>query len=158
MPSTPIGIISDTHGLLRPAAVEALRGAKHIIHAGDIGGPEILEKLAAIAPVTAVRGNIDKAAWAQALPETAVLEFGSLSIYLLHDLSKLDLNPKAAGFNVVVYGHSHVPKQETRDEVLYFNPGSAGPRRFKLPISVGTLIVKGGAVRAEIVELPLVDS
>ena len=153
-----VAVISDTHGLLRPEAVEALRGAKHIIHAGDIGGPEILEKLAAIAPVTAVRGNIDKAPWTRNLPKTEVLEIGGASIYVLHDLSILDLNPKAAGFNVVVSGHSHIPKHETRDGILYFNPGSAGPRRFKLPVSVGKLIVEEGMVRGELIRLPLAGS
>jgi uncharacterized protein len=158
MPPTTIGVISDTHGQLRPAAVELLLGSTRIIHAGDIGALEILEKLAAIAPVTAVRGNIDKAPWAQKLPETEVLEVGAISIYVLHDLSKLDLNPKAAGFDVVVCGHSHVPKQETRGGVLYFNPGSAGPRRFKLPICVGKLVIENDVVRTELIELPLADS
>lgn len=148
-----IGVISDTHGLLRPEALEALRGSEHIIHAGDVGSPEILERLSAIAPVTAVRGNVDKAAWARKLPETQVLEMGGVSIYVLHDLAQLDLKPIAAGFAVVVSGHSHVPKQETRGGVLYFNPGSAGPRRFKLPVSIGTLILEKGGVRGEIVTL-----
>jgi len=125
-----IGVISDTHGLLRPEAIEALRGSEHIIHAGDVGSPEILEKLSTIAPVTAVRGNIDKGKWSRKLPETDALELGGSSIYVLHDLAQLDLKPKAAGFAVVVSGHSHVPKQETRDGVLYLNPGSAGRRRF----------------------------
>lgn len=147
MPSILIGVISDTHGLLRPESIEALRGSDRIIHAGDIGSPEILDRLSTIAPVTAVRGNIDKAAWARKLPETEVLEMGGISIYVLHDLAELDLKPKAAGFAVVVSGHSHVPKQETRDGVLYFNPGSAGPRRFKLPVSVGKLIVENGSAR-----------
>jgi|SRR5580658_1530645 putative phosphoesterase len=155
MSSVLIGVISDTHGLLRPEAVEALRGADSIIHAGDVGSPEILDKLAAIAPVTAVRGNIDTKAWAGKLPETEVLEVVGISIYVLHDLAQLDLKPKAAGFAVVVSGHSHVPKQEVCDGVLYFNPGSAGPRRFKLPVSVGRLIVDGGRVRGELVDLPL---
>jgi putative phosphoesterase len=128
-----IGVISDTHGLLRPEAIEALRGAAHIIHAGDIGSPEILIELSAIAPLTAIRGNIDKGAWARKLPETEVLDVAGVSIYVLHNLEQLDLKPKAAGFSVVISGHSHVPKQETRDGVLYFNPGSAGPRRFKSP-------------------------
>jgi uncharacterized protein len=150
-----IGVISDTHGLLRLEALDALRGSQHIIHAGDVGSAEILEKLSAIAPVTAVRGNIDKDAWARKLPEFDILEIAGISIYLLHDLAKLDLNPKTAGFNVVISGHSHIPKQETRDGVLYFNPGSAGPRRFKLPITIGKLIVEGGAVRTEIIELNL---
>jgi uncharacterized protein len=148
-----IGVISDTHGLLRPEAIEALRGSDQIIHAGDVGAPEILTELASIAPVTAIRGNIDKAAWARELPETAVLEEESKSIYILHDLAQLDLKPEAAGFAAVVYGHSHIPKQEMRNGVLYFNPGSAGPRRFKLPISVGKLIIEENAIRAELVDL-----
>jgi uncharacterized protein len=152
--STVIGVISDTHGLLRPQAIKALRGSQHIIHAGDVGAPEILEDLSRIAPVTAVRGNIDKDAWAQKLPETEVVEFGKVLVYILHDLSKLDLTPKAAGFGVVIYGHSHTPKQETRDGVLYFNPGSAGPRRFKLPVTLGKLIIDNGSVRSEILQLP----
>lgn len=148
-----IGVISDTHGLLRPEALQALRGSERIIHAGDVGAPEILEQLREIAPVTAVRGNIDKAPWARKLPETEVLQFGSVSLYVLHDLAKLDLKPAAAGFNGVIYGHSHVPKQEEREGVLYFNPGSAGPRRFKLPITVGKLFLEGGVVRGEIVKI-----
>lgn len=139
--------------MLRPEAVDALRGSEHIIHAGDVGDPEILVKLAGIAPVTAVRGNIDKGTWARKLCETEVVELGSVSIYVLHDLSRLDLKPEAAGVNVVISGHSHVPKQETRGGVLYFNPGSAGPRRFKLPICLGKLIVDVGNVRAEIVKI-----
>jgi uncharacterized protein len=150
-----IGVISDTHGLLRPEALDALRGSQHIIHAGDIGSPEILERLSAIAPITAVRGNVDKQAWARKLPETEVLEAAGISIYVLHDLATFDLNPRAGRFNVVISGHSHIPKQETRDGVLYFNPGSAGPRRFKLPVTTGKLIVDGRSVRAEIVELSL---
>jgi len=158
MPSILIGVISDTHGLLRPEAIGALRGSDHIIHAGDVGSPEILEKLAAIAPVTAVRGNIDKQAWSRKLPETAVLELGGVSIYVLHDLAQLDLKPKAAGFAAVISGHTHVPKQETRDGVLCFNPGSAGPRRFKLPVSVGRLILEDGGLRGELLHLALIDS
>ena len=150
MPPILIGVISDTHGLLRPEAIAALRGSEHIIHAGDVGSPEILEQLAAIAPVTAVRGNIDKGAWSRHLPETAVLEVSGISIYVLHDLAQLDLKPKAAGFAAVISGHSHVPKQEVRDRVLYFNPGSAGPRRFKLPVSVGKLMLEDGGVRGEL--------
>ena len=148
-----IGVISDTHGLLRPEVLDALGGSDHIIHAGDMGSMEILEQLAAIAPVTSVRGNVDKSPWARKLPETEVIEVGGVSIYVLHDLTKLDLKPKAAGFAVVVSGHSHIPKQETRDGVLYFNPGSAGPRRFKLPVTVGKLTVKDGSVRSQIVTL-----
>jgi uncharacterized protein len=152
-----IGVISDTHGLLRPEAIDALRGSEHIIHAGDVGSPEILEKLSRIAPVTAVRGNIDKGPWARKLPETDVLELGGISIYLLHDLAQLDLKPKAAGFSVVVSGHSHIPKQEARDGVLYFNPGSDGPRRFKLPVSLGKLILEDGGLRGKLVTLPATD-
>jgi putative phosphoesterase len=138
---------------LRPEAIAALRGSQHIIHAGDIGSPEILPALSAIAPVTAIRGNIDKAPWSRKLPETEVLEACGISIYILHDLAKLDFNPKAAGFAVVVSGHSHIPKQEARDGVLYFNPGSAGPRRFKLPVSIGKLTVENGSVQAELLTL-----
>jgi uncharacterized protein len=148
-----IGVISDTHGLLRPEAMQALGGSEQIIHAGDIGAPEILEKLAGIAPVTAIRGNVDKDEWARRLPETEVVEIAGISIYVLHDLAQLNLKPEAAGFQVVVSGHSHVPKQETRDGVLYFNPGSAGPRRFKLPVTVGKLIVEDGNVRGEIIPI-----
>jgi uncharacterized protein len=148
-----IGVISDTHGLLRHEALDALHGSQHIIHAGDVGAPEILEQLSAVAPVSAVRGNVDRDPWARKLPEVEALETAGISIYVLHDLAKLDLNAKAAGFNVVVSGHSHIPKQETRDGVLYLNPGSAGPRRFKLPITIGKLMVDGESVRAEIIEL-----
>jgi len=129
----------------------ALRGSDHIIHAGDVGDPEILKELAALAPLTAIRGNIDKGAWARKLPDTEVVELGDVSIYILHDLAQLDLKPEAAGFGVIISGHSHIPKQEIRGGLLYFNPGSAGPRRFKLPISVGKLTVESGNVRGEIV-------
>jgi len=147
-----VGVISDTHGLLRPQAIRALRGSEHIVHAGDVGAREILEELKAIAPVTAIRGNIDEGAWA-GLPATELVELGGVSIYVLHDLTKLDLKPAAAGIKVVISGHSHVPKQETRDGVLYFNPGSAGPRRFQLPITVGRLLIAGGVVSGEIVKI-----
>ena len=148
-----IGVISDTHGLLRPEAIAALRGSDHIIHAGDVGDPEILDALKRLAPLTAIRGNIDKSSWARRIPESEVVELAGMPIYVLHDLAQLDLKPEAAGLKVVVYGHSHVPKQETRNGVLYFNPGSAGPRRFKLPISVGRLTVEEGNIRAEIITL-----
>lgn len=148
-----IGVISDTHGLLRPEALEALRGVEHIIHAGDVGDPGILKELSEIAPVTAVRGNVDVGPWADALPETEVLEAGGASIYVIHNLDKLDLKAEAAGLTAVIYGHSHVPRQEMKNGVLYFNPGSAGPRRFRLPISVGRLRVEGSRVEAEIVKL-----
>ena len=131
-----------------------MRGSHHIIHAGDVGSPEILERLSAIAPITAVRGNVDKGTWARRVPETEAIEIGGASIYVLHDLAQLDLDPKAAGFDVVISGHSHVPKQETRDAVLYFNPGSAGPRRFKLPVTLGRLTVEAdGKLKPEIVDL-----
>ncbi len=130
-----------------------MQGSQHIIHAGDVGDPEILQQLAAIAPVTAVRGNVDNDAWARRLPQTQVVEIGGVSIYVLHDLAQLDLKPKAAGFQVVISGHSHVPKQEMRESVLYFNPGSAGPRRFQLPVTVGRLIVEQGNLRAEIIPI-----
>ncbi|HSY93260.1 MAG TPA: metallophosphoesterase family protein [Candidatus Binatus sp.] len=148
-----IGVISDTHGLLRPEALEALRGSEHIIHAGDVGAPEILEQLATIAPVTAVRGNVDTAAWARKLAETEVVELAGISIYVLHDLAQFDLKPEAAGFKVVISGHSHVPKQETKNGVLYLNPGSAGPRRFKLPVSVARVTTNDGRIESEIVSL-----
>ncbi len=148
-----LGVISDTHGLLRPAAVSALIGCDRILHAGDVGAPEILDELRQIAPVTAVRGNVDTEPWARALPETEVVVAGDASIYMLHDLSQLDLKPEAAGFRVVVYGHSHRPKVEEKNGVLYFNPGSAGPRRFSLPVSVGRLTVEAGKVHAELVDL-----
>jgi len=151
--SVLIGVISDTHGLLRPEALQALRGSHHIIHAGDIGDPEILDKLAAIAPVTAIRGNVDKGVWARKLPETDVVEIVGISIYILHDLGALDLKPDAAGFSVVISGHSHTPRQEMRNGVLYFNPGSAGPRRFKLPVSVGRLVIERKKVRGEIITI-----
>lgn len=145
-----VGVISDTHGLLRPEASAALQGSDYIIHAGDIGDPAILATLGKIAPVTAIRGNVDRDAWARKIPETNVLEAGGISIYVLHNLETLDLKPEAAGFSAVIYGHSHVPKQEVKNKVLYFNPGAAGPRRFKLPVSVGKLVVKNGEIRGEI--------
>jgi putative phosphoesterase len=148
-----IGVISDTHGLLRPQAVEALRGSEHIIHAGDIGAPEIIAELRKIAPVTAIRGNVDVQTWAREFPETEVIELAGKSIYVIHDVNALDLNPKAAGFAAVISGHSHQPKQEMKDGVLYLNPGSAGPRRFKLPISVAKLWIEESELRAEILVL-----
>jgi putative phosphoesterase len=148
-----IGVISDTHGLLRPEAVELLRGSGHIIHAGDIGAPEIVGELEKIAPVTAIRGNVDTQAWARKFAETEVAELGGLFVYVIHDANAIDLSPKASGFAAVISGHSHMPKQELKDGVLYFNPGSAGPRRFKLPISVGRLVIADGKVSAEILEI-----
>lgn len=149
-----IGVISDTHGLLRREAIEALRGSDAIIHAGDVGDPTILKKLREIAPVTAVWGNVDRGAWARKLPETNVLEMGGVSIYVLHILDQLDLKPEAAGFAAVIYGHSHVPKQEMKNGVLYFNPGSAGPKRFRLPVSIGRLEIEAGRITGTIIEIP----
>jgi putative phosphoesterase len=148
-----VGVISDTHGLLRPEALASLRGSNQIIHAGDIGDPGILDKLSEIAPVTAVRGNVDHCAWANKIPTANVLEIGEISIYVLHSIQELDLKPEAAKFAAVVYGHSHVPKQEWKNGVLYFNPGSAGPRRFKLPVSVGRITIEDGGIDAKILLL-----
>ena len=148
-----IGVISDTHGLLRPEAVAALRGCDLLLHAGDIGADEVLRTLGEIAPVVSVRGNNDTQPWARALPETADVEVLSTRIHLLHDLSALSLDPQRKGIRVVVCGHSHRPGNELRNGVLYFNPGSAGPRRFKLPVTLGILELQGGCVSGRIVEL-----
>ena len=148
-----VGVISDTHGLLRPEALIALRGADLIIHAGDVGNPEIIGELRRLAPTFVVRGNIDKASWADALPMTEVVEVGGRLFYVLHDISQLDLDPAAAGFAAVVFGHSHVPSVETRDGVLFLNPGSAGPRRFKLPIAVARVGVSRERLHPEILTL-----
>ena len=153
MNSLKIGVISDTHGLLRPEAVAALSGSDFIIHSGDIDEPDILENLSELAPVTAVRGNVDHGSWARTLPTSAVLQAGGISIYIIHNLLELDLKPEAAGFAAVISGHTHVPKQENRNGVLYFNPGSAGPRRFQLPVSVGLLAVHDAKLVGKIVEL-----
>jgi putative phosphoesterase len=150
---TIVGVISDTHGLLRPEALEALRGCAHILHAGDIGAPEILETLRTIAPVTAVRGNVDREAWTRGILENQVVEIDGVSIYMLHILADLDLKPEAAGFAAVIYGHSHKPSQDITRGVLYFNPGSAGPRRFRLPVTVGRLTIERDVVRGEIVHI-----
>ena len=148
-----IGVISDTHGWLRAEALDALGGSERIIHAGDIGDPEILERLSEIAPVTAVRGNVDRGEWAQAIPQTNVLAVDREVIFVVHSLDELDLAPEAAGFRAVVYGHSHIARQETRNSVLYFNPGSAGPKRFRLPVTLGRLLVEGGKLSGEILDL-----
>jgi putative phosphoesterase len=148
-----IGIISDTHGLLRPEAVERLAGVDHILHAGDIGSADVIEGLGRIAPVTAIRGNVDRGDWAQAYPATEWVTLAGRSFYLLHDLKALDLDPVAAGIDVVVSGHSHQPKVETLDGVLYLNPGSAGPRRFSLPIALATLDLTADAIRSCLHEL-----
>jgi len=151
--SVRVGLISDTHGLLRPEAVAFLRGCDHIIHGGDIGNAAILEALAAIAPVTAVRGNNDRGVWAAALAETAVVNFANVYIYAIHDIARFDLDPHAAGVQVIVSGHSHVPRVLHKDGMLYINPGSAGPRRFRLPVAIGELVLDDGAIESRIVEL-----
>jgi putative phosphoesterase len=150
---TILGVISDTHGILWQEAIAVLRGCDQILHAGDVGASEILETLADIAPVTAVRGNVDTGPWARALPATQVVAADGVSIYILHDLAQLDLKPEAAGFRVVISGHSHKPRTEEKNGVLYFNPGSAGPRRFNLPVSVGRLLIQPGKVQAELIQL-----
>jgi hypothetical protein len=148
-----IGVISDTHGLLRPQAVAALQGSALIIHAGDVGRPEILDELRRIAPVIAVRGNVDRDAWADRLPMSEIVEHDGVRLYILHILEDLDLDPPTAGFQAVITGHTHRPKIETKDRVLYFNPGSAGPRRFDLPVSVGRLSIANGKLVGELVYL-----
>jgi putative phosphoesterase len=150
---THIGVISDTHGLLRPEATDVLEGVNLILHAGDIGKPEVLEVLSGIAPVVAVRGNNDKGEWAEELRESEVVNVGEISIYMLHNLKEIDINPSGAGFRIVISGHSHKPSIAESNGVLYLNPGSAGPRRFRLPISVAELKVIGNSVRAELIEL-----
>lgn len=149
--SPAIGVISDTHGLLRPEALQALAGSSLILHAGDIGRPEVIAELERLAPVIAVRGNVDTGAWADAFPETRTEQVGGCRIHLLHDRKQLAVEP--AGLDVVVAGHSHQPLNEVRDGVLHFNPGSAGPRRFRLPVAVGRLWCRDGKVEGEIVEL-----
>ncbi len=148
-----IGVISDTHGLLRPEALTALADVEHILHAGDVGDAAILDALAAIAPLTAIRGNIDKEGRCAALPATEMVELGGTTFYMLHDRNQLDLNPAAAGISVVVSGHSHRPSIEHRGGVLYFNPGSAGPRRFSLPVTLGYITPGDGVPAAEILQL-----
>ncbi|EMD98475.1 MULTISPECIES: metallophosphoesterase family protein [Stutzerimonas stutzeri subgroup] len=148
-----IGLISDTHGLLRPEALAALQGCAQIIHAGDIGKPQVLDGLRTIAPLEAIRGNIDTADWALELPERLDLRIGGLTLHVLHDLKQLDIDPLAAGIDVVIAGHSHKPKVERRDGVLYVNPGSAGPRRFSLPICLALLELNDGQAQVELISL-----
>jgi putative phosphoesterase len=148
-----VGVISDTHGLLRPEAVAALHGSDVIIHAGDVGDSEILDRLREIAPTFTVRGNIDTSPWAQKLPLTEVVEVGRAQFYVLHNLMDLGLDPKAAGFSAVISGHTHRPHAQVRHEVLYLNPGSAGPRRFTLPIAVARIEVNGSHISHEIIEI-----
>jgi uncharacterized protein len=148
-----IGIISDTHGLLRPEAAQRLAGVAHIIHAGDIGREDVLVRLRRIAPLTAIRGNVDTGDWAKEYPDTQVVRLGERSFYVLHDLQELQIDPADCGIDVVVSGHSHRPRVETIDGVLYLNPGSAGPRRFKLPITLATLELSAGGLRPVIHDL-----
>ena len=148
-----VGVISDTHGLLRPEALQALRGADQLIHAGDIGSMQVLQALEQIAPVTAVRGNNDRGPWAASLPADVRFEVAGLNIHVLHDLKALNLEPATAGIQVIVSGHSHIPKVERVGGVLFVNPGSAGPRRFKLPVSVAWLEIRGPRADAQVVEL-----
>tara|TARA_B100000959_G_C14825609_1_gene559678 strand:+ start:385 stop:861 length:477 start_codon:yes stop_codon:yes gene_type:complete len=148
-----IGVISDTHGLIRKSVVKSFKGVDLIVHAGDIEKPDVLETLQSIATVHPVRGNIDGGKWAESLPCTEVVHVGQVYLYVLHDLNTLDLDPAAAGFNVVIYGHSHIPNIEKSDGVLFLNPGSAGPRRFNYPISIAFLYIKGTSIETEIVEL-----
>jgi len=148
-----IGLISDTHGLLRPEALDFLAGSDHIVHGGDIGGPDILERLGALAPLTVVRGNNDTAVWARSIPETARLELGGVGLFVIHDLKALEVDPAAAGLRVVIAGHSHKPSCTERGGVLYVNPGSAGRRRFSLPISAGELSIENGEVAVKLVTL-----
>jgi putative phosphoesterase len=148
-----IGVISDTHGLVRPEAIDALRGLELILHAGDIGDSTVLEDLKAIAPVVAVRGNNDKGAWAEDIPHWEVVEVGAVFIYMVHDLNEMDMRPTPAEFQVVISGHSHRPLIDERNGVLYLNPGSAGPRRFDLPVSIARMKVVGDSVNAQLVEL-----
>jgi len=150
---TRIGLISDTHGLLRPEALAFLHGSDFIVHAGDIGGPDILQALEAIAPLTVVRGNNDHGPWAGRIRETEWLEAAGIHLYAIHDLAAIDIDPAAAGVQVVVSGHSHRPDVERREGVLFVNPGSAGPRRFRLPISIGELIIADGTLDARTVDL-----
>ena len=150
-----VGVIADTHGLLRPEALAALRGSDVVIHAGDVGDSEILDRLREIAPTFTVRGNIDTSPWAQTLPLTEIVEVGRARFYVLHNLMDLDLDPKAAGFSVVISGHTHRPHAQVRKDVLYLNPGSAGPRRFTLPISVARIEVNGSHISHEIIELQI---
>jgi len=153
MSEQQIGVIADTHGLVRPEALEALKGSNLIVHAGDIGKPEVLDALQEIAPVSAVRGNVDKGPWAENLPISQVIEVGQTSLYIIHDLAALDLEPGAAGFAAVISGHSHQPSLDTRKGAMFLNPGSAGPKRFRLPISVATIEVMGTKVRPRLIEL-----
>lgn len=148
-----VGVISDTHGLLRPEAIKALKEVSLIIHAGDVGTPAVLDSLESIAPVVAVRGNTDRDGWACRLPLTEVVEIGGVSLYVLHDLSSLDLNPAASGFSAIISGHTHEPAVKNKNGILFLNPGSAGPKRFTLPVSVALLRIENNSVKAELLTL-----
>ena len=150
-------MISDTHGLLRPEAVETLQGARQIIHAGDVGSPEVLEDLRKIAPVIAVRGNVDEGDWASQLPQTAKVGVDGRMFFVLHDVHELAFDPAGAGFAAVISGHSHKPLEQVRDGVLYLNPGAAGPRRFKLPVTLAKLYLAGNGMRVQFVELVRIE-
>lgn len=148
-----VGVVSDTHGLFRPELSRLFSGVQHILHAGDVGDPAILDKLVRIAPVTAIRGNIDRDGACSRLPATEVVELAGLSIYMLHDHKQLDLDPAASGFAAVVSGHSHQPQIEWQKGILHFNPGSAGPRRFSLPVSAGLLVIVNGRIEPELLTM-----
>lgn len=150
-----IGVISDTHGLLRPEVLQVFSGVSLILHAGDIGSPEVLDGLRALARVVAVRGNNDRDSWAKRIPEVEVVQAAGISIYMLHNVKDMELNPPTRKVHVVISGHSHKPHIEQREGILFLNPGSAGPRRFKLPISIARLIIRNSDVRAELIDLPL---
>ncbi len=151
--SITVGVLSDTHGLVRPEATQALRGSDLIVHAGDVGSPEVLDRLREIAPTRAVRGNVDRGAWAESLPQSDVVEVEGAQLFLIHAMQELELDPAAAGFAAVICGHSHQPSAERRGGVLYLNPGSAGPRRFRLPVAVARIHLSRGRLRHELVEL-----
>lgn len=151
--SARVGVISDTHGLLRPEATAALEGVDRIIHAGDVDDPAILEELGGVAPVEAVRGNVDRGRWADSLPTDRIVSVAGADLYVLHDIAALDMDPAPAGFQAVIYGHSHRPSARRRDGVLYLNPGSAGPRRFRLPVTLAILEIVEGALTEDIIEL-----
>jgi hypothetical protein len=150
-----IGVISDTHGLLRPEAVDALKGVDHIIHAGDIGSQRVLEELLKIAPLDAVWGNVDEGRWVRTIPRDKILKLGPLRLYVIHDLDDMEVNPNEEGFAAVIFGHSHEPENDMRNGVLFFNPGSAGPRRFHLPVALGFLTIQGRSVSGEIRDLQI---
>jgi uncharacterized protein len=148
-----IGVISDTHGLLRPAAVKVFAGVSAILHAGDVGSQRVLEGLKEIAPLTVVRGNVDSGGWDQLLPLSQTVRFGSINIFMIHNIEDMKIDPKASGFQAVIYGHSHLPKVETRKDVLFINPGSAGQKRFRLPVTLAIVEIDGRKLKAKIIDL-----